>query len=215
MRHPTAELQLYLTLLLVLSSTHTVATAENQQNPPSPRRGRLNSPYLPPIAPVEVPVNWPNAADFRAKKQAAKDRVNSMSIIYGDSQHLSSSSKYTAEKLFRSAVHKHASNDLNGAIADYLAAIKIYDKVPAVHWYLGTAYKAAGKTSEAKREFEKEQAMKQSLTENEFVRAQFIKSYKSGAESGYGEGDFGLNEGDFGSNRLKFVPSEGMTKVRY
>jgi hypothetical protein len=58
-----------------------------------------------------------------------------------------------AEKLFSSAIHKQVKNDLPGAIADYLAAIKIDDKEPAVHWYLGTAYEAAGEATKAKQEF--------------------------------------------------------------
>src|SRR5271168_1744917 len=60
---------------------------------------------------------------------------------------------YKATQLFNLALRKQGNNDLTGAIADYLAAIKIDDKEPAVHWYLGTAYEAAGKATEAKQEF--------------------------------------------------------------
>jgi hypothetical protein len=200
----TADLELHLIVLLVLGSNVTVATAANQQNPLILCRGRVNSPYLLPKTLVEAPVNWLDSADFRSYKQAAKDRVTSMSLIYGDSQHLSTSSKYAAEKLFRTAVQKHAGSDLTGAIADYLAAIRIYDKEPAVHWYLGTAYEAAGKTTEAKQEFGKEQAMKETFT-TPGLRSRYSGGYGSGTGAGYGGGDFG-------SSKLKFVPGQGLTK---
>lgn len=104
-----------------------------------------------------------------------------------------------AELLFSLALHKQTNNDLPGAIADYLAAINIDDQEPAVHWYLGTAYEAAGKATEAKQEFEKEQEMTK------------VRKYSEGYGSGTGRGYGG---GDFGSNKLKFVPGEGLTKPR-
>jgi tetratricopeptide (TPR) repeat protein len=64
------------------------------------------------------------------------------------------------KSLFSTAIHKQNINDLAGAIADYLEAIKIDDNDPSVHWYLGTAYQAAGKIDEAKQEFAKELEMK-------------------------------------------------------
>lgn len=120
-------------------------------------------------------------------------------------------------QLFGSAVKKHANGDLEGAIAGYLAAIKVQDKDPAVHWYLGTAYEAIGKSTEAKREFEKERAMKQRLTIKniaEQARRVNIKplALRTGSEP---EPDFGPLQGDFGSNKLKFIPEKGMTKLRY
>jgi hypothetical protein len=102
------------------------------------------------------------------------------------------------------ARNTHASSDLTGAIADYLATIKTYDKEPAVHWYLGTAYEAAGKTTEAKQEFEKEQTMKQTFT-IQGLRSRYSGGYGSGKGAGYGGGDFG-------SNKMKFVPGQGLTK---
>ncbi|CAN5204966.1 hypothetical protein BH10CYA1_BH10CYA1_59010 [soil metagenome] len=138
MRRRTAELPLHLILLLVFAFTGTVASAADQQNLPRPRTGRRNPPFLPP--PPMVP-------------------------IFGDShgQLFRGDSKRMAEGLFNSAVKKHANRDLTGAIADYLEAIKTYDKEPAVHWYLGTAYEAAGKKNEAQQEFEKEKVMKQTF----------------------------------------------------
>jgi TonB family protein len=62
--------------------------------------------------------------------------------------------------LFNSALRKQADNDLTGAISDYRAALKICDVDPVVHWYLGTAYLAAGKGEQAKQEFHKEKEMK-------------------------------------------------------
>jgi len=110
------------------------------------------------------------------------------------------------KSLFATAIHKQNTNDLPGAIGDYLAAIKIDDHDPAVHWYLGTAYEAAGKATEAKQEFEKEQKMK-----HEAAKAP-VHSYSGGYGSGTGRGYGG---GDFGSTRLKFVPGEGLTKSSY
>jgi tetratricopeptide (TPR) repeat protein len=86
-----------------------------------------------------------------------------------------------AEKLFRSAIHKQIQNDLSGAIADYLAAVKIYDHDPAVHWYLGITYQAAGKVEEAKQEFQKEQEMKKAdLSGTGTVKTQSIHNYSVG-----------------------------------
>jgi hypothetical protein len=110
-----------------------------------------------------------------------------------------------AERLFRSALHKQINNDLTGAIADYLEAIKIDDNDPSVHWYLGTACEAAGNATEAKQEFEKEQAMNKSKSLSINVRGRYSGGYGSGTGRGYGGGDFG-------SNKLKFVPGEGLTK---
>lgn len=103
-------------------------------------------------------------------------------------------------QLFGSAVKKHANGDLEGAIADYLAAIKVQDKDPAVHWYLGTAYKAAGKEMDARREFEKEYEMKRTIDQD-------LRN-KNDANSGVSI----LPAGDFGSNELLFVPGEGLNK---
>ena len=77
-----------------------------------------------------------------------------MQVLHWD-HHFGSDKPDKAMELFGSALHKQINNDLNGAIGDYLAAIKIRDNDPAVHWYLGTAYEAAGKATEAKQEYEK------------------------------------------------------------
>jgi hypothetical protein len=67
--------------------------------------------------------------------------------------------------LFFSAIRKQVKNDLAGAIADYLQALTLEDD-PAVHWYLGTAYQAAGELDKAKLEFETEQMMKKQTSGN-------------------------------------------------
>ena len=72
----------------------------------------------------------------------------------------SKSARQAVARLFLSAIQKQSKNDLTGAIADYLAALEVDDTDPAIHWYLGTAYQAAGKVDEAKLEFEKEEEMK-------------------------------------------------------
>jgi hypothetical protein len=61
---------------------------------------------------------------------------------------------------FYSALQKQVDGDQPGAISDYLALLEGQDNDPAVHWYLGSAYQAAGKTAEAKQEFEKERLMR-------------------------------------------------------
>lgn len=103
---------------------------------------------------------------------------------------------------FSLAIGKHARGDFEGAIASYLAAIKIRDKDPAVHWYLGTAYEAIGKRTEAQREFEKEREM---------LGKGLPKSIKLPTRRAVQGG----GSGDFGSDRLRFVPGEGMTKLGY
>lgn len=104
-------------------------------------------------------------------------------------------------QLFGSAVKKHASGDLEGAIAGYLAAIKVHDNDPTVHWYLGTAYRAAGKELDARREFEKEHEIKRTSDGA-------LRKFKSSSNSGVSI----LPAGDFGSNELLFVPGEGLSK---
>jgi hypothetical protein len=86
-------------------------------------------------------------------------------LKYGDSLfHTGSVAGIAAKKLFSSAIHKQVNNDLTGAIADYLAAVQMDDHDPAVHWYLGPAYLAAGKTGEAMQEFAKPSAAPASVT---------------------------------------------------
>lgn len=106
-----------------------------------------------------------------------------------------------AKRLFFSAVHKQVENDLPGAIDDYLAALKLEDKDPAVHWYLGTAYQAAGQSDKAKQEFAIEQQMKKDrLTSTVY-------------QGGYGNGTgTGFPMGNFGSEKLYIVPGRGITK---
>ncbi|MFN8550425.1 MAG: tetratricopeptide repeat protein [Candidatus Obscuribacterales bacterium] len=111
-------------------------------------------------------------------------------------------------QLFGSAVKKHANGDLKGAIAGYLAAIKVQDKDPAVHWYLGTAYRALGEEAKAKREFFKERVMK--LVLNKPVQNYYPGGYKKYSGN---DADFSPT-GDFGSSRMKFVPNEGLIKIR-
>jgi tetratricopeptide (TPR) repeat protein len=82
-----------------------------------------------------------------------------------------------AAQMFSSAIRKHSQNDLVGAIADYLAALKISDTDPAVHWYLGTAYKASGQLDQAKREFAREVQMNSKFR---FVPGQGLTKSKQG-----------------------------------
>ena len=77
----------------------------------------------------------------------------------------------SAARFFQSAIHKQVKNDLPGAIAAYLAALRLDDTDPWVYWYLGTAYEATGKPDKAELEFQKEQMMKkQPLGGNETVK---------------------------------------------
>lgn len=127
------------------------------------------------------------------------------------SQYVLGNPRLPAQNRFGLAVKKHANGDLEGAIAGYLAAIEAYDKDPAIHWYLGTAYEAVGKTTEAQQEFQKERTMLNSEPPQIQKLPARLGGYGNGSERGYR----GYRKGDFGSDRLKFVPGEGMTKLRY
>jgi hypothetical protein len=110
-----------------------------------------------------------------------------------------------ASKKFGEAIHKQVENDLTGAIADYSASLVI-DDTPAVHWYLGTAYLAAGEADKAKLEFEREKIMQKQTSSEVDVKDETYKGYGAGPGSRSG------NTGDFGSNQLFFVPREGLTQ---
>jgi hypothetical protein len=112
-----------------------------------------------------------------------------------------------ASKLFGDAIHKQIGHDLTGAIADYSAALALDDN-PAVHWYLGTAYLAAGEAAKAKLEFKREKIIQKRNSTN----VEIMKSEAYKASYGTRLGSHSSNTGDFGSTRLFFVPGEGLTQ---
>jgi len=67
--------------------------------------------------------------------------------------------------------------DLAGAIADYEAALKVYDD-PATHGYLGTAYQGQGNNEKARQEYEKALAMDKTLVDNYYYLGTVYEALK-------------------------------------
>ncbi|MBS2009575.1 MAG: tetratricopeptide repeat protein [Cyanobacteria bacterium SZAS TMP-1] len=72
--------------------------------------------------------------------------------------------------------------DLAGSIADYEAALKIYDD-PATHGYLGTAYQAQGNNEKARQEYEKALAMDKTLVDNYYYLGTVYEALKQPAKA--------------------------------
>ena len=72
--------------------------------------------------------------------------------------------------------------DLAGSVADYEAALKIYDD-PATHGYLGTAYQALGNTEKARQEYEKALAMDKTLVDNYYYLGTVYEALKQPAKA--------------------------------
>lgn len=114
---------------------------------------------FPPIpSPMQVPIRAQTLNWLQAKPFGSVTPDSNQAVEYHRTVPLFLSA--LRKQLFLSAIQKQAKNDLTGAIDDYLAALKLEDNDPAIHWYLGTAYWAAGKTAEANREFDVERKMK-------------------------------------------------------
>ena len=134
------------------------------------------------------------------KYYEAAYRLDPLNVKYGTA--ISIVKQTMARSLFCSALRKQIKKDLIGAIADYQEAIKV-DNDPASHWYLATAYQAAGRVDEARSEFQKSA---------EKVYREGYQGYRDGYVYSRSSLSTPTSVGDFGSNQLFFAPGEGLSK---
>jgi tetratricopeptide (TPR) repeat protein len=93
-----------------------------------------------------------------------------------------------ASPLVNSAIEKQTKPgadgkvDLAGSIADYEAALKIYDD-PATHGYLGTAYQAQGNNEKARQEYEKALLMDKTLVDDYYYLGTVYEALKQPAKA--------------------------------